>query len=249
MTLKTIPLGGKKAVGRAAQVDDADHELVGQYSWHIYEREREGRREGPYAVTSIGRGPSRVLYMHKLLTGWPQTRHVDGNGLNNQRSNLQPIRPAEPGLCACGCGQRLKRDTGRRIPTWAKGHYGKGARSAKWKGDDASYGAIHAYLRKHFPKAGICEECGQAKRTDYALIKGREYSRNREDYRELCERCHIRYDDIGGSRWRGTATASAAGEPICACGCGEPAGWNAHTSRWRRFAQGHHTKEAQRGNS
>ena len=85
---------------------------------------------------------------------------------------------------------------------------------------EVSYNALHTYLRKHFPKSGICDECGEAKRTEYALIKGSEYSRNREDYRELCKLCHNRYDEIGGSRWRGVTTArQAAGEaPACTCG-------------------------------
>jgi len=106
----------------------------------------------------------------------------------------------------------------------------------------AGYGAIHAYLRKHFPKTGICDECGEAASpTEYALIKGREYSRNREDYRELCKLCHNRYDEVGGSRWRGVVTAGmTAGEsPSCACGCGESVLWDASHARWFRYLKGH----------
>lgn len=61
-------------------------------------------------------------------------------------------------------------------------------------GDDASYRALHTYVNKHYPKKGICEECEQIKPTDYALIHGRKYSRNREDYWELCRVCHTTYD-------------------------------------------------------
>jgi hypothetical protein len=107
---------------------------------------------------------------------------------------------------------------------------------------DAGYGAIHTYLRRHFPKTGICDECGEAAaRTEYALIKGRTYSRDREDYRELCKRCHNAYDEIGGSRWRGVATARhAAGEALlCGCGCSSPVTWDSSHARWRAFRPGH----------
>jgi hypothetical protein len=63
-----------------------------------------------------------------------------------------------------------------------------------------TYVAMHLYLLAHFPKSRICEECGKpASRTEFALIHGRPYSRNREDYRELCHPCHNRYDH-GGER-------------------------------------------------
>jgi hypothetical protein len=134
-------------------------------------------------------------------------------------------RPDIPGakLCECGCGQptRIAKANDPRHGhvkgqgvRFLKGHSHRGkvvsaetrarlgaANSGSanhgWRGDDASYRALHGYLCKHYPKAGVCEECGERKPTDYALIHGRTYSRNREDYRELCRRCHLRYD-LGG---------------------------------------------------
>jgi hypothetical protein len=111
----------------------------------------------------------------------------------------------------------------------------------------AGYRATHTYLCKHFPKSGICDECGKpAARTEYALIKGREYSRNREDYRELCKLCHNRYDETGGSRWRGVATArqAASEAPPCGCGCGSTVAWDNKHARWRRFMPGHYAPAA-----
>lgn len=58
-----------------------------------------------------------------------------------------------------------------------------------------NYYAIHHYLCRHFPKTGRCEKCGVTrKKTQYSHIHGREYSHNREDYRELCIHCHLVYD-------------------------------------------------------
>jgi hypothetical protein len=58
-----------------------------------------------------------------------------------------------------------------------------------------TYGAIHKHLQKHFRKAGQCVRCERTDcRTEFALISGREYSRDREDYLELCVPCHRRYD-------------------------------------------------------
>ena len=58
-----------------------------------------------------------------------------------------------------------------------------------------SYNAIHQHLSRHFPKTGQCVRCHRtACRTELALIKGREYSRDRNDYLELCVPCHRRMD-------------------------------------------------------
>jgi len=111
-------------------------------------------------------------------------------------------------LCECGCGGEApvsKRNDKRfgyvkgQPVRFIRGHSLK-ASQPWWRGDDASYRAKHTYLSKHYPKSGICEECGETKPTDYALIKGRQYSRDREDYRELCRGCHVIYDRLGVKR-------------------------------------------------
>jgi len=107
--MKTVPLGGKKAAGRVALVDDEDYDLVMQYRWHVYEpAPKPGKRpKSPYAVTTVRRnGRNDVLRMHKLITGWPLTDHADRNGLNNQRSNLRPATRGQNNQNSIGHAKR-----------------------------------------------------------------------------------------------------------------------------------------------
>jgi hypothetical protein len=84
--MMTIPLGGKNAAGRVALVDDADYAMVARYRWHLFEV--PARSSGPYARTA--QAGNRCIFMHTLIAGWPRVDHQDGDGLNNQRSNLRP---------------------------------------------------------------------------------------------------------------------------------------------------------------
>jgi AP2 domain len=94
MTLRTIPLGGKVAAGRVALVDDEDYELVAGYSW-------SAAQFSPWIIYAQAyvRGSSAVapihVRMHKLITGWPRTDHINGDGLDNQRHNLRPATHAQ----------------------------------------------------------------------------------------------------------------------------------------------------------
>jgi hypothetical protein len=97
--MKTVLLRGEKAAGRVALVDDGDYDLVLPYKWHVEEFERPGCwPSGPYAaaLTKVD-GRWVGLRMHKFLTGWPRTDHIDHNGLNNQRSNLRPATNGQNG--------------------------------------------------------------------------------------------------------------------------------------------------------
>ncbi len=89
--MRTVALHGKKAAGRVALVDDEDYDLVMQYRWNVLEHQRpSGSMAGPYAFSSRRRDRQVFTYMHRLiLPGVPEVDHEDGNGLNNQRSNLR----------------------------------------------------------------------------------------------------------------------------------------------------------------
>jgi hypothetical protein len=90
--MKTVPLHSKKAAGRVVLVDDADYDLVMQYRWYIWERTMaNGTKQGPYATANRPGLRPRTVRMHRLLVpDGPGVDHEDGNGLNNQRSNLRP---------------------------------------------------------------------------------------------------------------------------------------------------------------
>lgn len=86
-------------------------------------------------------------------------------------------------------------------PIKAEAHY-------NWKGDKAGYHAIHIWINKEWGKAVLCEntECvyprknaarswvKKPRRYEWALKRGRTYTRHREDYYQLCKSCHAKYD-------------------------------------------------------
>lgn len=76
-------------------------------------------------------------------------------------------------------------DSRRIVQEVGRGHY-------LWK-EDASYSSKHKWIAKHHKKIGVCENCLERKNTDWANIS-KEYKRDREDYKELCRKCHIAYD-------------------------------------------------------
>ena len=63
---------------------------------------------------------------------------------------------------------------------------------------DKNYKNCHAYINNHYGKASKCENKNctyqNPKRYEWALIRGKEYSKNIEDYIQLCPSCHRKYD-------------------------------------------------------
>lgn len=74
------------SAGRFALVDDADFDWLNQWKWtysgHGYAHRGDNGKK---------------IYMHKLITGWDRTDHIDEDGLNNQRYNLRESSAAENG--------------------------------------------------------------------------------------------------------------------------------------------------------
>ena len=74
--------------GMVALVDDEDYELVAGSVWHYALRRNTG-----YACKNVKKADGKwtQVLMHRALTNFGRAHidHVDGNGLNNQKSNLR----------------------------------------------------------------------------------------------------------------------------------------------------------------
>ena len=73
--------------GKYALVDDADFEVVSKYRWHAYKH-----RNTWYAKRNVREHEGinrKTEFMHKLITGYAQTDHENGDGLDNRRANLR----------------------------------------------------------------------------------------------------------------------------------------------------------------
>jgi hypothetical protein len=79
--------------GMVAIVDDADAAHVSQFRWQATPGRHTFYARRSFWVPAEGR--VRGQSMHTLLTGWSRVDHIDGDGLNNQRSNLRPASAQE----------------------------------------------------------------------------------------------------------------------------------------------------------
>jgi hypothetical protein len=81
--------------GKLAQVDDEDFEYLLQWRWSYLKGARTG-----YAVRTVKdeEGKKHNILMHRLLMSTPkgmECDHRDGNGLNNQSTNLRNCTSTE----------------------------------------------------------------------------------------------------------------------------------------------------------
>lgn len=82
--------------GYEAIIDAADVDLIGRWSWSAFVKRRQnGEISNVYATRSkeIDFGKNQTVFMHRVIAQTEQgfvTDHIDGNGLNNRRSNLRP---------------------------------------------------------------------------------------------------------------------------------------------------------------
>lgn len=81
--MKEIPL----TQGYVALVDDEDYKRVSKYKWCLVDQRKKGR------VYAKGYAAGKIVLMHRIILGVTDSAmkvdHKDGNGLNNQRSNLR----------------------------------------------------------------------------------------------------------------------------------------------------------------
>lgn len=73
----------KLTLGQFATIDEEDLQVIGKITWQASKR-RDGK--GFYAISSDG------VRMHRMLLNAPSDMivdHIDGDGLNNSRTNLR----------------------------------------------------------------------------------------------------------------------------------------------------------------
>lgn len=84
----------------------------------------------------------------------------------------------------------------------AKNKTGKG--NPMWKGGTSHYRSVHSVIAKRYGKASFCENkeyrlfpffCEESSIVfDWAKRTHSEYTTDRNDYYQLCRKCHKRYD-------------------------------------------------------
>ena len=106
-----------------------------------------------------------------------------------------------------------------------------GENHARWKGIKAGYMAKHTWIRKHYGKANKCENpncLGKSNTFDWALLKGKQYDHNRENFWMLCRSCHLSYD---GHPMKGKHHTLESKLKISLARSGQTA-WNKGIKRW-----------------
>jgi hypothetical protein len=93
---KVIPL----TQGKETIVDDEDYEILSRYKWRAFAGNHYKRVF--YAVRYLReKAKDRTIRMHREILNVPDgfyTDHIDGDGLNNRRSNLRICTVSQNGL-------------------------------------------------------------------------------------------------------------------------------------------------------
>jgi hypothetical protein len=135
--MKTIILTNNKV----ALIDDDDYERLSKYKWGARQRIRRGKISGwdarrhewvaglnpktgkKHTYVRNGKryfinGYYKNIYMHRFLLNAPsnmEVDHIDGNGLNNQKSNLRLCTPSQNRM---NTRTRTSSNTGITGVTW-----------------------------------------------------------------------------------------------------------------------------------
>lgn len=96
--------------GYEAVIDADCVPLISKWNWHVMLTTRpDGSVAHAYAARGEHRGARRrIIHMHRVIADTPSdmdTDHIDGDGLNNRRSNLRVVTHAQN-----QCNRRLNID-------------------------------------------------------------------------------------------------------------------------------------------
>lgn len=106
----------KLTQGKVALVDDADYEKVSPYKWWVF----HATATLWYARAWIN---GKRVYMHRLLLSPPSglvTDHINGDGLDNRRSNLRAVTQRKNKQNRGACRNSTSHFRGVSWSKWAK---------------------------------------------------------------------------------------------------------------------------------
>lgn len=87
--MKLIKLTGKNGLGYYVMVDEEDYESLSFFNWNLHKHKT---KDLLYARCTF---EGETLIMHRFIMNVEDTDdfvdHIDGNGLNNQKSNLRVV--------------------------------------------------------------------------------------------------------------------------------------------------------------
>lgn len=117
--------------GKYAIVDDEDFEMLNKWKWHYNKNRGQGRAQRSTSRKSL-EGKTSV-FMHRVIMNCPkdlQIDHINGNGLDNRKSNLR--------ICTNIENSRNKNITKNNT---------SGIRGVSW---NKSYQKWHTYIRVNY---------------------------------------------------------------------------------------------------
>ena len=139
--MKTIPLG----LGFEAIVDNGDYEWLSKYAWHTI-----GTVDCLYVVREC------YIYMSREIMNAPvrlEVDHIDGNRLNNQRSNLR--------VCAHAQNSQNRKKTKEKTKSKYKG-VSLFLRTRKWRAYIAFRDVFGQQIRLHLGSFSLEEDAAKA---------------------------------------------------------------------------------------
>ena len=90
-------------------------------------------------------------------------------------------------------GSKHRDESKEKVSQSLRGRTGQDAR--RWKGNTASYAAIHMWIKKHWGMPDHCDICHKEDVSRYEWCNwDKKYNRVREDWGQLCPSCHRLFD-------------------------------------------------------